>query len=266
MPDFWEEIRRKVLEHTTGANIAEMVYAKVASTGVAGPVIIKPAFYLSQLSGLTMNFMRHVETLLEAPDKDTAAWVRSICFLRETGRSIVTTISQVADPLERLITMTEEVLEGEEFSALEDDGENSIASDTRGGDEGAEREEIFPEKDKLEENLRSKFRKSALSEQVTNELAERLAEIYLECVQFARELSRLSKAEDEDTAAIMAILIDLQYGLDSQLRGLLVEDMNVNEPEPTFTLGFFTWSSHCLSELVESMSGESAEMVGSAKG
>ena len=42
MAEFWQEFRKKVLDRKTSADVAQMVYHKVASTGVAGPAIIKP--------------------------------------------------------------------------------------------------------------------------------------------------------------------------------------------------------------------------------
>lgn len=267
MAEFWEEFRKKVLEHKTSADVAQMVYHKVASTGVAGPAIIKPAFHLGQLSVLTTDFVDHVERLLEAPDSNWSAMMRSVCFVRECSRTMVDQISHAADPFERLITMVEEILEAEEFAAMdmeeeEAEGEEE-AQEGEAEEEGedldeqdVEREEMAPERDKLRDTLRVKFRDNEFSDEVSDEMSMRLADVYLECVQFNKELARLRKAPEADTSAIMSILIDLQYGLDVQLRGLLVEDVNLSEAEPSFRLGLFTWSAHFLQEIIERLRAE----------
>jgi len=285
MAVFWEEIRKRVREHTTSADVAAMIYQKIASTGVAGPAIIKPAFYLSQLSVLTMDFIDLVERLQEEEDRNWAALLRCVCFLRECARSMVIHISAVTESLERLITMTEEVLEGEDLAALEEeeaDDEEPEESLQAGATEATpserrtesteeiedlhnvEREEMFPDREKLEETLRVKFRAGGFSDKVVEMTASQIGAIYLECVQFSKELSRLSKAPEQDTSTLMSILIDLQYGLESQLRGLLVEDVNVTEVEPAFALGFFTWSSHFLAELMETIGGERPTVLAGA--
>ena len=201
--------------------------------------------------------------------------MRSVCFLRETGRTMVEQVARAADPLERLITMVEEILEAEEFAAMDMDEEEGEADEEPQGDEEAEgdddleeqdveREEMAPEKEKLRESLRGRLREHGFSDEVTDEMAARLADVYLECVQFHKELARLRKAPDADTSSIMSILIDLQYGMDVQLRGLLVEDVNLSEAEPSFRLGLFTWSAHLLQEIVDHMRAESVNSLTSA--
>jgi len=274
MPSFWEDIRKRVVQHTTSADVASMIYQKLASTGVQGPAIIKPSFYLGQISVLTMDFMDHVEQLQEIDDRDWAGYLRSVGFLRECARSIVTNIERSSEPLERLITIVEEILEGEEFAALEDEDELEAAAvkaeeveaadtadDVEVEDADVAREEMSAEREALEETLRSKFRNAGFGDETGDQLAKSIGNLYLECVQLAKELSRLSKAPDEDTATAMSILIDLQYGVDSQLRSLLVEDVNVADAEPTFNLGFFTWSALLLSELMDKVGGEKPALV-----
>jgi len=276
MASFWEEIRNKVREHTTSADVASRIHQKLASTGVQTPAVTKPAFYLGQLSVLTMDFMDYTERLIELEDRDYAGYLTAVNFLRECGRSISHNISRAAEPLERLIVMTEEILESEEFATLEDEeedlegelldeeaeadaeAEDEADDDLDEDEEGIEREEMSGDREALEEGLRVKLRNDGFSDSVTEALASQISGIYLECVQLARELARLAKAPDEDTSTIMSILIDLQYGLDSQLRGFLVEDVNTSELEPTFSLGFPTWSAHLVAETMELMAEKPA--------
>jgi hypothetical protein len=277
MADFWEEFRNKVLAHTTSADIANLVYQKVSTTGIAGPAIIKPAYYVGHMSVLTMDFVDHVERLLNTPDDNRSAMLRSVTFLRECGRSMIFDITQSADPLERLITLLEDVLEGEELAAMEDgelDDDDDAALDAAEAanaeaaedqdDEEIEREALAPQREALEEAIRVKLRKGDFADNTVNEFAVSVGTVYLECVQFARELGRLSKAADEDTSTIMSILMDLQYSLDTQLRGVLLEDVDTSDLEPVYRLGFFTWSSHLVAELMEKIQAERqpASLVG----
>lgn len=264
MTDFWEDFRNRVLSHTTSADVAYTIYQKVATTGIMGPSIVKPAYYIGHVSVLTMDFVDHVERLLNMKDENrNAVLLRSVMFMRECCRSIIMDINQAAEPMERLVTMLEDILETEDLAAMEDsdladaagdDGAGSVEDDDTEDD--VERESLAPQRERLEEALRVKLRAGDFSEPVTNELAAAIGAVYLECVQFARELSRLTKAPDEDTATIISILVDLQFGLDTQLRGLLMEDVDTSDTEPTYRLGFFTWSAHLLAELMEKTRAE----------
>lgn len=267
MADFWETYRNRVLSNNTAADTASMIYQKVASTGVMPPAITRPSYYLGHVSTLLMDFVNHVERMLNLPDDNTNGLLRSVAFLRETCRSIRHDIFQVADPLERLLTMLEDVLEGEELAALEDEtdldatpAQAAAAVDTQAveqqDEEEIERETLAPDREKLEEALRVKLRKGAFSDQVINEVAKTIGGVYLECVQFARELDRLSSCSEEDTSTVMSILMDMQYGLDSQLRALLAEDIDTSDFEPTYRLGFFVWTAHLAAELMEKIREE----------
>lgn len=267
MADFWETYRNRVLSNNTAADTASMVYQKVASTGVMPPAITRPAYYIGHVSTLLMDFVNHVERMLNLPDDNTTGLLRSVAFLRETCRSIRHDIYQVADPLERVLTMLEDVLEGEELAALEDETDldatpeqAALVADTRAAEqqeeEEIEREALAPQRENLEESLRVKLRKGDFSDQVINEVAKAISSVYLECVQFARELDRLSACSDEDTSTIMSVLMDMQYGLDTQLRALLMEDIDTNDFEPSYRLGFFVWTAHLSAELMDKIRDE----------
>jgi len=263
LTDFWDAYRNRVLSGTTAADAACMIHQKVASTGVMLPAITRPAHYLGHMSTLTADFVNHVERLIETPVESSAMLLRSVAFLRETCRHMRYDITCVADPLERLLTMLEDVIEDEETVEREDaDIEASpetvaAAANARAAaeqdEEEIEREALFPNRDRLEEALRVRLRANDFSESVIVETSRAIGSVYLECVQFARELERLSNTADEDTSAVMSVLMDMQYGLDSQLRGLLMEDIDTSDFEPTYRLGFFVWTAHLVAELMEKM-------------
>ena len=280
MTSFWQEIRSKVVSHTTSADVADKVYKKLASTHVQGPALIRPAFLLGQLSVLTMDYISHVEHFLQGDAKDWSGMLRTVCFMRECAHGTRRYILEAGEPLERVITMLEEILEGEEVDLLEDedlehdieeaevdvhaeidgrpptDDDDQDLTSLEAIDSNIEREAMADERNALEESLRSKLRAAEISDSVTRHLATQMAEYYLECVQLAKELARLAQAPDGDTATLVSILIDLQYGLDTQMRRVLLEEINTTDLEPTFTLGFDTWSALLISEILERGSQE----------
>lgn len=267
MAEFWDTYRNRVLTSTTAADTASMIYQKVASTGVMPPAITRPAYYLGRMSTLLMDFVNHVERMLNTPDENTTGLLRSVAFMRETCRSIRHDIFQVADPLERLLTMLEDVLEGEELAALEDETSLEATAEQAAAVMGSqaaeqqdqeeiEREVLSPNREKLEEAVRVKLHKGDFSEETVKEVASAIGGVYLECVQFARELDRLSTCPDEDGSTIMSILMDMQYGLDTQLRGLLMEDIDTSDFEPSYRLGFFVWTAHLVAELMDKLREE----------
>ncbi len=264
MADFWEQFRNSVLAATTSADVATRIYQKVATTRVMGAAVVRPAYYVGHVSELMRDFVNHVERLLNTSEDNPAALLRSIAFLRECCRSLKSDIMQVADPLERLVRMIEDLLEKEEQAALEDgnllkleDDASLPLDDEEGGEEALldaemeiDRESLFSQRDALSESLRVKFRDALVSEAVVNDVADVISEVYLECVQFARELARLDVAPDEDIATVMSIVMDLQFGLDVQLRNLLMEDIDTSDLEPAYELGFFTWTAHLMKDLL----------------
>lgn len=76
----------------------------------------------------------------------------------------------------------------------------------------------------------------------------------MECVQYARELSRLSVAGDGDVATMLSILADIQFGIESRMRYLLVED--VSEDNSSLYPGLISWAGFFLGEIAEKMNAE----------
>lgn len=266
---FWEEIRSKVREHTTASDISESLYKKLATSGINQMPLIKPSFYLGRLSAETFDYMEIVEKFLEAPENDLGACLRHIINLRECAKAIHADIREVDVPLELLIEELEE-LSWDEFEEeeeeLEEDGESKGEVAEEEADELEEEEEeedsrlasrddLAEKKDEMESALRSKLLNMGISELVSQKLALRMAEVYLECVQYTRELKRLAEAGDEDIETMLSILVDLQYGLHSRIRYLLFEDVSFDD-ESNLYPGLVAWSAFFLAEVADKMNEE----------
>lgn len=257
---FWEEFRSQVMEHTTASDITLSLYRKIATTGANELALIKPSHHLGQLSVRTMDYIQYVEDLLKAPEGDLGVDLQYHLYIREWGKSLLADIAAVGEPMEGLIQELEELYGGDEFdeddeeSEAEEDGSEPPTGEDAAPRELAEaaaaREELSDEKDKLEEAIRVRLRKTGSTDRVAEELAARMADVYLECVQFARELKRMSAAPSEDLDTILSILVDIQFGVDFRLRYLLMEDLTM-DGEAAFTPGLLTWNAMHISELMD---------------
>jgi hypothetical protein len=263
---FWEELRAKILEHTTASDIAANIFEKLASSKANEILLIRPSYYLSQLSVLTMDYINYVERLLNVEDEDYAEFLKVMLYLRENAHSISNNIKEISEPLELAIQVLEESYEGETFEEEVEEEEELEAVETEELEpkeeeeaeeeekpaEEALREDFSADRDGLEESLKVKLRTAKASDRVVEEISRCLADIYLECVYLEKGLAQLDELAPGDLAGLLAILVDLQYGLDFQLRSLLIEDIFVEE-SPIFNPGFLTWSSHFLQEVTEAM-------------
>ncbi|MCL5036060.1 MAG: hypothetical protein M1269_02980 [Chloroflexi bacterium] len=275
---FWEDLRTRVLEHITASDIAFSIKKKLATTEVSEIAFVKPAYYLGQLSVLTMDFIDYTEKLLDTADGDKPTMLELLLYVRECAKSLALNVKTVSDPLEIAIQMIEEIYEGEELAdeesgvesepgpmvappegSIEEDedleGEEPDDEDTLQPEEDEEedsRENFELQRSNLEEKLIKKLETVDCSKNITEELASSISNIYLECVQHAKDLARLAESIDGDLPGILSVLVDIQYGLDFQLRGLLLEDVEVEE-EITFVPGMLTWSSLFLNELTENI-------------
>ncbi|MHB2018287.1 MAG: hypothetical protein ACYCW6_15155 [Candidatus Xenobia bacterium] len=239
---FWDDIREEAVAQQTASDVARELQEKLAATGINRIASIKPAYYLAQMAGLTWDFIDYSEALLAALDGEPDTALRLLVFLRENGRSIMTTIKDAGEPMERLISLLEEELEAE----TPEDGEE--ATPDLGADLDADRETQSTNREQLERRLREALTKVGVGLEIARQLATRVADLYAEGVQFHRELNRLRGSKPADVPVVLATLIDLQFVLDIQMRNLLMEDFSL-EMEPTFSTGFFTWSSQALGDL-----------------
>ena len=73
---FWIELRSRVKERTTSGDIAMRVYQKIATSGVNMLHIVKPSFYIGQISVLTYDYMGYVEKFLSAEDRDWGEYLK----------------------------------------------------------------------------------------------------------------------------------------------------------------------------------------------
>ncbi|MBI2267132.1 MAG: hypothetical protein HYU64_18560 [Armatimonadetes bacterium] len=269
---FWEDIRKKVLEHTTATDISYKVYEKIASTGCNELAIVKPAFYLGQIYTLTLDYIEFVERLLKAPDGDIAEFIKSFLYIRECGMALLRHVKNVSHSSEFLAEKLDETYEGafedeeeeseeqeygmkEKIGKLEEEDEDTVFSPE------ASRDEFVSQRDELRDQLRVKLRTANFSDRVLESVSEKLSDLYLECVQYSKEISRLMAAGDGDVDLIVSIYIDLQFGVDWQMRSLVAEEASL-EDELYFHPGILAWTAHALDELTEQIGAEAPATAG----
>jgi|GEM_PF-1234749 len=272
----WEDIRKKVGDQATAAMLSEKIYKKISSTKINSLSIIRPSYYVSHISGQLMDYITFVDRFLTIPEREWESYLRLILHVKDCCRSISISIIEIVEPLEVLIENLEEAFESEEFAEDTDDlvdeeyepvtptpeeekaalKEAADASHPREESHELVREAYTSDKDALEENLRVKLRDEiGISERISKELAKKLSDVYLECVHYLKSQLRLESAPDGDVSSILSILIDMQYGLDDQLRRLILEDFFI-EDLPSYSPGLNTWVAHFLDELTEILSSE----------
>ncbi|MCL5773169.1 MAG: hypothetical protein M1536_02160, partial [Firmicutes bacterium] len=191
-----------------------------------------------------------------------------ILYLKESAKSIGSNIKEVSEPLEALIQDMEELFEGEEFEEeeTEEEAEEINEEDLKEiseeeedteikADLEATREDLEGDKEKLNASLKARLGDAGVSDVVSGNLATLMSEIYLECVQYAREIGRLGSAADGDLASILSVMIDLQYGIDLRMRDLILEDLYVDN-ERNYAPGILTWISHFVHEIMEMINAE----------
>jgi hypothetical protein len=269
----WNEIRKQVQEQDTTAALSARIYRKIASSRTNSLAIIRPSYYLSHISTLVMDYITFVDKFITIPEREWESYLAYILYIKDCCRNVSVSIREIAEPLEILIENLEEIFESEEFADDDESDEAEEPSMPSASDEASmkeQKEEHSPPEDSqemvreayntdretLEETLRVKFREEiGISERIGQELARKLSEVYLECIQYLRSKSRLLKSPDGDVAGLLPILIDMQYGLDDQMRRLLLEDFFI-EDLPSYTPGLNTWIAHFLDELTEMISSE----------
>ncbi|MDQ7824202.1 MAG: hypothetical protein RDV48_15475 [Candidatus Eremiobacteraeota bacterium] len=271
----WEEIKKKVAEQVSTADISAKIYKKVATTKINSLAIIRPSYYISHVSSLVTDYINFVDRFLQIPESEWESHLKYILYLKDTCRTISLTIREVSEPLEILIENLEEAFESEEYNEEEEEeeeepsAEESAPSTSKPAEESTShdetqdlmREAFTADREALEENLRVRLRDDVrISEQVSKKLAKKISEVYLECIQFLRSRMRLEKAPDGDVSSIISILIDIQYGLDDQMRKLIFEDFFI-EDMPSYTPGLNVWIAHFLDEITEMINSEESPLA-----
>ncbi|MCD4785698.1 MAG: hypothetical protein K8T10_17895 [Candidatus Eremiobacteraeota bacterium] len=272
---FWNDVIIKLKQKTTASDITNDVYKKLASSRVNMLALIKPSFYIGQMSILTMDYMGYVEKFLSADDGDWGEYLKFILYIRESSKRLLFNTQNLHGPLDTLIRTLEEVLEGEKFlgedeyeeepepEALEEpenvDLEDILEENKDTGEEVEEisisREEMSSDYEALKEALRVKLRQADVPEKVYRELANEIADVYQECVQLAKEVYRLSNFPDGDISTLLSILVDIQYGLCYEMKRHLLEDVIV-EDSFQFNPGLLTWTAHFLAKFSEKINKE----------
>ncbi len=276
----WNDIRSQVQAQLTTAGMSAKIYRKIASSKTNSLAIIRPSYYLSHISTLVMDYITFVDRFLAIPERDWESYLTYILYIKDCCRNISVSIREIAEPLEILIENLEEIFESEEFADdsddLEEDEEPSLPSASESAADENEpeipppssddshefvRETFTSDRDALDENLRVKLRDEiGISERIGKELAKKLSEAYLECIQYLRSTNRLLQSPDGDVSSILSILIDMQYGLDDQMRRLLLEDFFI-EDLPSYTPGLNTWIAHFLDELTEMINSDENSLI-----
>jgi len=276
----WEDIRKKVSAQATAAMLSEKIYKKITSTKINSLAIIRPSYYISHISEQMMDYITFVDRFLIIPEREWESYLRLMLHIKDCCRSISMSILQMTEPLEILIENLEEAFESEEFAEDTDDmieeeepsaplseeektSLKATAESPHPKEESHElvREAYTSDKEVLDENIRVKLRDEVgISDSIAKELAKKLSDVYLECVHYLKSLIRLENAPDDDVSSILSILIDMQYGLDDQLRRLLMEDFFI-EDLPSYSPGLNTWIAHFLDELTEILNSEESSLA-----
>jgi hypothetical protein len=241
---FWQELTEKVKQNKLATNITVQVLAKIKSAQIEEFIIVKPAFYFGQIYTLCLDYLHIVEDLLSAPPESKFDVVKGLLFIREAASSLLSDIKALAVPLEGLVL------------AVDDRYEQKVGN-TEVDESGEEemKDEFVAEEASLIERLHYLFETAGNSDFVVSNLSRSIAGFYRECVHFAKAISELLDAPDGDLEMLLSILLDIQYGLEWQVRFMVEEDvLNETKAEVSFSPGLLTWSSLALTELVPSLS------------
>ena len=274
---YWKRTKEKLEQMPNGCETTTMVYKKVAASGVNMLSVIKPSFYLGQLSVLASDYMRYVDRFLESDDRDWGEYLKFTLYIREISKRLVVNVQTLNGPLTELITAIEEILEGEriededygeekEPEALEEpdnldmmnedgDEDDSGADEEHEGELKILREELQADYETFKEDLRVKIRSAQVPPRIVNDLSKVIADVYLECIQLLRELERLSRYPEGDLSTLLSILVDIRYGLSTEMKRHLYEDIVV-EDQFQFNPGLVTWTAHFLASFSEKINEE----------
>lgn len=247
----WEKLRESVIEKTTGRDIMEKIFNKVTSVSESNLLAVKPSFYLGHLYTVALDYVESVEHLLKLPDQDRNGVLRSILFVRECVNLLASGIKALAVPLESLILSLDE--EYDEKAPAKDEGVEEGKEDHR--------EQFEEERKSLEERIRVKLRSVNLGEQIVDQVAEKISDLYVEAVLLASQLGNLLKVKEGGLEEVLTLLMELQYGAEWQMACVIEEEM-ATDGEITVEPGIMTWTSHLLHELMAEMGEKEMAQAG----
>lgn len=273
---FWNDVRNQLRERTTASDITMEVYRKLTVKGLNMLGVIKPSFYMGQLSTLSLDFIGYVEKFLSAEEGDWGEFLKFILYIRESSKRLLFNIQNLQGPLENLIHLLEELYEGEKSGDDEYDEDpepeeiekpdnvniDDIMSDKDDQETSYDseeikigREEMFSDYEELKEELRVKIRQADVPEKILNLLTNEIADVYQECIQLSKEMYRLSKYPEGDISTLLSILVDINYGLCCEMKKHLLEDV-VIEDTFHFDPGLLTCTALFLSSFSDKFNEE----------
>lgn len=244
---FWQELRDKVRQNKLGTNVTVQALSKIRSAGTPELSIVKPAFYFGQVYTLSLDFIRFVEDLLAANPENKGDVVKGLLYVREASHALLTNVRALAVPLEGLVL------------DLDDLYESKAGRDEEADEEEEADDEFAPDEASLTESLRRFFGNAGSGDSVSQNLAKAVAGLYRECVHFAEAISELQGTKDGDLEAILGVVLDIQYGLEWQMRFLVEDDVSTDRGAG-FVPGVLTWSGLVLNDLVPLLP-EAAEKI-----
>ncbi|MFP4496613.1 MAG: hypothetical protein ACLFQV_00250 [Vulcanimicrobiota bacterium] len=269
---FWTDVRAESRRLRTSSDAAQCIYTKVATSGVNMLSIIKPSFFIGQLSTLAYDYISYVDKFLDVEDRDWGEYLKFVLYIREITKKLSRNITQLESPLNQLIKDVEEIFEGDQLEEdFDDEPEPEEVDEPENIDDAlslepvedkneykeisTDRDELNKDYENLKEELRVKIRPAEVPDRITLELAKEVAEVFLECVQLLKEIRRLEECPEGDLSSLITILIDIRFGLCREMKNHLMEDIQV-EDTFTFKPGLLTWTTHFLENFSEKINQE----------
>jgi|GEM_PF-5742154 len=260
---WWQEVRGKVREKRLAPDIAYSIFDKLLTTNCHYLLAIRPAYHFGFLYNLIVDYLKLVDLIIgEVEEGDKNKLISLLLYLQSACENIMEEINKFSPHLTHLIERVFVLYNEREAEKKEKASDTEMIAERGLSEEEEEepedfsfdmdseklREDLYEEKDKLAELLTSRFMWTNAPSEIINITANRIAEIYLEGIQFLRNLKRIINVSENDIETIMVALIDLSYGLEWKFRYLISNDI-VSDEGFKFTPGILTWSSLLLTEL-----------------
>ncbi|HEY4001241.1 MAG TPA: hypothetical protein VGO93_20385 [Candidatus Xenobia bacterium] len=231
---FWEDIRERLREKNSSTTLSESLHAKLKGLGIDGMLVARATHQLAGISTLSGEYVDYIERLLEDGDKHKLSTL--LTCARESGVRLMRLIDDMGLGFEQLI------------GAVEMAPDLRSDEDEEDTEENADREPLTEPTSELRQALESKLDETGVNHRISHPLARSLADMYAECIQFNRELDRLLAVAADDYDELLAVLLDLQFGFDEQMRQAL-SDVIGSDESLGCTVGLLSWGALYLKEL-----------------
>ncbi len=226
------------VKQPSAPELSVALLSKMRSSGVSDFVLLKPSFCFAEIQSQSLNFAQYVEILLDTNAENKEAIAKGLLYVRESAEALLASIRRVTLPLESLILNLDRRYEG------------------RNGNDGAnlemEKIDVEAEAEDWETRTRALLGKVGINGVVANNLSKVMANLCQETIRFSEDLGDLLAVKDGDLEGMLSIALDIQYGLEQEMRLLIEEDLRTEE-EIQFTPGLLTWSSLALHELIPNL-------------